>query len=686
MRKSDIEINGILTPASFYQWPDKSLNQAFREVFTVYKGLIEKYFSKVNNNPEQAINKAFKRICNWIILSSYPQKKRKCIKSKVFKEEQQVFHSVVERLKGKYNNNWLQTVASLLGMLMHFSFNDEYDNVLCNPRRPGKLFSTYPNSPQVTKIIADNIITELLKDQSPILKTCSSYLEAEQYVEKNINFRILDPSMESGHLLLEVAIALIRKIKEKHQVQSSAFKYLTTATLKKLTRNCLWGIDRNPLSKFAVSTVFKLLGNEYAIEGIKLNHLIVADTLEYYEAGKIHSFDGIINNPPWGEQLTPGQRKTLKKTFKTLTIQADTYIAFSEMILKCLRPGGLFALILPSQIISTSNSGKLRKLISSSASVDQMILLPRAAFANATVRGILMMGKTKPHIIGDKCNVLIYPMEKSFSEAETGLITQRKISLEVLKKVGEQSWWDMFHQNRSRSYKAEPETVSLQAVADVIMGVKLYGKGRGTPPQTAETVAKKPFTYNHPAPGTVPVLHGRDVRKFYVRKPNKFVKFGKWLAYTGNHLSLLGSERILIRELCHRKGNLTASIVNNGCIPVSGVITIVPKLIDIDMLTAFLNSSKAAEYVRLHTASFSKIDFQKITLSELRQMPVPFSLIESKFRSHFSLKPQSEDDRSLCLQLKSLSGKLSNNTDLKQSEAQYWLSGIDDIISILYNR
>jgi hypothetical protein len=686
MRKDDIVINSILDTGPLRRWPDKRLNLFFKEIFDVYKNLLNKCPPQERNDPKRDICKCYKKVCNWIVESFHIRDDIVKNRSKSYSEEQITIYSMMKLLRGIYKNEYLQAVASLLGMLMHFSFKDDELKVLRNQRRPRKLFTTYPNSPYVSRILGDKIVTDLLEVPIPLI--CHRYIDAEYYAEKSLNFRILDPSAESGQLLLEVALALIRKVQSRHLNQSKACKYLVIAMLKKLCQHCLWCIDRNILSKYAVATVFNLLGQNYSIERIEPGHFIITDALEYYLKGKLGYFDGIINNPPWGEKLTPVQRNRLKKTFNTLEYQADTYIAFTELILKSLRPGGVFGLLLPSQIVATKNSGKLRMLITSLASIEQMILLPRAAFANASVRGFLLTGRIKPQNATENCNITIYPLERGLISPNAELTRSYIIPNDVFRKAGVQPWWSIFNSNNNQpgSQKKNMETVQLRKVADVIMGIKLYAKGKGSPPQTADVVLNKPFTFTQPSHDTLPAVNGRDIQKNYVKKPRIFVKFGKWLAYRGKHLSLLGSERIFIREICSRNGNLNAAIVSNGYLPLHGVLTVIPRLIDIHILTAFLNSSKAAEYVSTHTSSFSKVDFQKITLSELREMPIPIDLLDSESRSILSLRPQNKFEFDLYEELKELAKEMSNSAQKKNLlEGDFYLK-IDTIISKMYNK
>ena len=73
--------------------------------------------------------------------------------------------------------------------------------------------------------------------------------------------------------------------------------------------------------------------------------------------------------------------------------------------------------------------------------------------------------------------------------------------------------------------------------------------------------------------------------------------------------------------------------------PLRGVLTVLPLMIDAQILTGILNSQTAAAYVRGCTASFTKVDFQKITIAELYEMPIPIAALHPKHRASLGLAP-----------------------------------------------
>jgi len=656
------------------RWPDMNLAKSFREFLIIYHNLSEE---ESHSTSHASLRKGYETICSWIMESRIESSELIAQTERPDITRRIKVRSIVLNLKAIYGDDWLQAVASLLGMLMHFSVGSSQAKLLVNHRRPRRTFSTYPNSPAVARFMAREVIAYLLKQ--PIPKVCHSHSEAERYAERALRFRVLDPSMESGQLLLEVALATVRQVCLKHPASSKTAGYLNRALLEKLCRDCIWGIDRNELATAAVRTVFMLLGTEFGIQQLSPVHVITADALEYFNQGRLSQFECIVNNPPWGEVMKPSERGRLRGGFSTIKHQSDTYVAFSELAIRSIRPEGVFALILPSQVVAARNTARLRELFLNKAELDQMTLLPRSAFADATVRGLILLGRARPAVHSTCCRVTTYPVIKNFDAI--GPARSLTVRSSLLQAFGAGSWWPLFTANGLE--KSHGRTVALEQIASVVSGVCVYRLGDGVPPQTAKVLKKRPFTFSNPDHSTTPALRGRDVHEFYVGDPQQFIRFGKWLAWIGNHNSLRHSKRIFVRELCRRDGKLSAAVARDGFIPMRGVLTVVPTRINMYALVGILNSAVATEYVSKHTASFSKVDFQKIIVSELRQMPIPIAAVSPGHRATLGLPPSTERELSLHRRLITLARNLSHATPNNNSKTQRLFAEMNAVISAM---
>jgi hypothetical protein len=174
------------------------------------------------------------------------------------------------------------------------------------------------------------------------------------------------------------------------------------------------------------------------------------------------------------------------------------------------------------------------------------------------------------------------------------------------------------------------EATRLGQIADVLLGVEPYRVGRGRPKQTHRDVARRPFSFDRFRNGTVPVARSRNIRRFSVGGPSEFIRFGRWLAAPGRHLEFAARPRVFVRQICGRDGSLVAAVAPSGMVARYGVFTVVCDQVSPDILCAILNSTVIARYVRFSCASCHKESFGRITIGDLRELPVPVALLSSE--------------------------------------------------------
>jgi hypothetical protein len=108
--------------------------------------------------------------------------------------------------------------------------------------------------------------------------------------------------------------------------------------------------------------------------------------------------------------------------------------------------------------------------------------------------------------------------------------------------------------------------VLLGGLATVKAGVKMYERGQGTPPQTAETMKLRPFSTIGKCPnGWRPLYRGEDISRYEIASPHEFVNYGPWLAAPRSP-DLFTSPKLLMRRTDDR---LLASIDRDSAICVN---------------------------------------------------------------------------------------------------------------------
>ncbi len=653
------------------RWPDDPLLFDCRRLHYILRRLTRE-ISQTDTDEAPNVT-AFRIVCGWIAeaLDLAPPSCGSKLEVGSRRDELSV-HRTVDSIAAREDRH--QRLASLLAMLLHHDVDAAAPEKLVNPRRPQTIFSTHPNSTAAVKLSARLVLDDLLTEPLPV--SCSTPAAASRWAERSLDFTIVDPSMETGQLLLGVAEELISRIHRRWPPKSAEAQRLLGAALERLGSHVLRGIDRHPLAEETVRLAFRWLGFRHGVPGLRLAHLETADSLQAFLDGRLGEFDAVLNNPPWGESLTLEERQRLREGFSTSYIRVDTYIPFCELALRSLRRDGRLVLLLPSQILTVSNASRLRQLFTEMLTLDRLVVLPRAAFGAATVRGLLLAGRRRIAKQEATCRVTVFPLGCKVYSNEPARRAELRVS--DLRALGKASWWPMIQTDSG----AAETRLRLSDVAEVALGAQLYGTGKGRPRQTRETVRQRPFSFDRPAPDLLPAVRGRDVQPFRLVEPSCFIRYGPWLSRPGRHRELRRKQRLFVREICRRDGRLTAAMATDGYIPLHGVLTLVPRSIELSHLLGLLVSEATAEYVRHHTASFLKVDFQKITVGEMREVPVPVTLVAPAAREKLGLGARSDVEKDLCCRLDRTVAGLRQSTGSSSAEAP--ANELDEIVAALF--
>jgi N-6 DNA Methylase len=455
-------------------------------------------------------------------------------------------------------------------------------------RRRSRIHQTYPTAPWIGAAIATYVFGKLCQRTA---NTRGSYV-------------IVDPTCETGELMLEVVIAATRA-----NAQGSKVKLIA--------------IDKNDLILRLARIV---LNNSVCRLGI--SHLLATpkyvrgDALE--ELCKIPEVDALISNPPWGLG-TDGQDRELLKSVPQNYHYADPYIAITRTALERLKKGGPFGIVLPRQALTAANARNLRIHLHQETTIDYIVELPRSVFPYATMQAVLLLGtKRRARRDAKQVRVISYSLAPERSARAT-LHTEHRNQAEL----GAPRAW-LFGPSGQIAWKSiSSEAVKLEQLVKIFSGLKPYRLGRGRPPQSPELIASQVYTYDWPKSGTYPVVRGRQIRRYSVLDPCEFLLVGPHLAEPGQHVRFAQAPRIFVREICLRDGGIVAAPAPPGVLGRHGVLTVVcPSPLDW-VLAAVFNSPVGRDYAVSECPGFRRESFGRIAIDDLKRFPVPYSLLES---------------------------------------------------------
>jgi hypothetical protein len=168
--------------------------------------------------------------------------------------------------------------------------------------------------------------------------------------------------------------------------------------------------------------------------------------------------------------------------------------------------------------------------------------------------------------------------------------------------------------------KIEMGSKSLEAMATVKFGIKLYETGKGTPPQTPTAAKERIFEASKRIDGTYrQYLEGKDVNRYEITWEKRWLKYGKNLAAPRDP-ALFEGQRLLLRRIVGKR--LIATFTDSDYVTGQLLQIVKPNEGDLSKyLLAVLNSSLMAYYFRKKYNRQDKT-FPEIRIYELASLPI----------------------------------------------------------------
>jgi hypothetical protein len=205
--------------------------------------------------------------------------------------------------------------------------------------------------------------------------------------------------LETYQLLQDTLVDYYLENDTKKLIQTSNETFKLPFEIKKaILENCIYGIDKdfNAVEACKFGLLLKLLENEDNstittpalpdLNNIHFGNSLIDSSLTStknqedinpFDFGKV-KFDVIVGNPPYMatehmKQFTPLELPLYKKHYSSSYKQFDKYFLFIERGLDLLRSKGYFGYIVPSKFTKVGAGKKLRELLISNKSVEQII-------------------------------------------------------------------------------------------------------------------------------------------------------------------------------------------------------------------------------------------------------------------------------------------------------------------------
>jgi hypothetical protein len=248
-----------------------------------------------------------------------------------------------------------------------------------------------------------------------------------------------------------------------------------------------------------------------------------------------HGFDVIVGNPPYGASFSDSATEYLVRRFPEARKFPDSYCLFILKALSLIHSGGYVSMIVPNTFCDLENCDELRRWLLQQILI-QKIWQSGWAFRDAVVDTLVFQARRQKPAPQDV--LLIKVGERSYQRPLAGFLANELCKIDYRNT----------QEDRELLKKATERGVSLSLLSTVKAGVKMYEKGKGTPPQSARDMKERPFSTTGKCPkGWKPLYRGEDVTRFQLIAPKEYVNYGPWLAAPRSP-ELFLSPKILMRR------------------------------------------------------------------------------------------------------------------------------------------
>jgi hypothetical protein len=260
------------------------------------------------------------------------------------------------------------------------------------------------------------------------------------------------------------------------------------------------------------------------------------------EDGNFMGFDIVIGNPPYIQlQADNGKLSKLyyNKGFKSFFKTGDIYCLFFEMGNRLLKYNGVLSYINPNTWLQSITFDSYRQYLSSHFSWER----------------ILITEKTFDAVVDTHCVVFKKAKEqtdcKIFKQQNNEIIYLHTIEKQDIAQTSECINIEASPKESSLARRIIKENKPLSSFFSVYNGVKPFEKGKGTPPQTDETMREKPFVRkgHQPSIEWLPLLRGSLMNRYVnLWREDYWILYGEWLAAPRQPEIFETTEKIIVRQ------------------------------------------------------------------------------------------------------------------------------------------
>jgi type I restriction-modification system DNA methylase subunit len=501
----------------------------------------------------------------------------------------------------------------------------------------------------ITHYIVENTLGKMCQEKREELKigevnapkNPKKLNKTEEHTKENLtiyknwllSLKILDPACGSGAFLNQALDFLIREHKNLQNDFALMGDLFASYTVEEsVLENNLYGVDINedateiaklslwlrtakkgrPLTKLAdkIKCGNSLIDDKSIVE----NAFIWEE--EFPEVFENGGFDIVIGNPPYGATLNKNEKNYFYSKFETVEYQLDTYTLFMEKAHKILQIDGKLAFIVPSTWLTMFYFKGLRKYLIENSYFENLLLFRYQVFEDVTAEtSIIILTKNKK--INEKINTNFYD-------------NSNEIETKIFKQVSQNDWINSYELGFNILFDGDKlkviekilkDSLELEKIVDVTVGIKPYQTNKGTPKQNQDDVKNRIYdadckideNYHN-------YIVGGSINKFIIT-PSKtdWLKYGKFLAEPRQSLNFF-QKKIMVRQTSDR---IISAIDYQGLLSLNNVHNIVvnDEKYSYETLVCILNSKLMDFYYKFLVPEEGRT-FAEVKAVNLKRLPI----------------------------------------------------------------
>ena len=350
-------------------------------------------------------------------------------------------------------------------------------------------------------------------------------------------------------------------------------------------------------------------------------------------------FDLIIGNPPYGlsrdEKLSVEENEQLKKLYKeSVPGKPNKYLFFLARSYSLLNKTGTLSFLVPNAWLGIESGITLRHLFMKERSLTSIARFECEVFPGTGVEPIVVtlnrMAKTSEISISSVESIA------PWIEAKTDTISYETWG-NMPDGIFPVRWnrsAEVFFKHLNSSTKRLGDHSSLQPR----IALQAYAAGKGTPPQTKDTVKNHPFHFSEKIDEQcIRYLEGKDISRYSTSWSGSYLQHGPWLAEPQT-IERFQGPRILVREITGSLPHLAiATVIEEECLYNKSVLHIIglenASTDEMYALVAAMNSKFGSCVFGYRGRKIQRTLFPKLVNQDLKDFPIPragFSTLLSK--------------------------------------------------------